>query len=104
MNYHIFTGKIINQLSLSRINSSLYIHTTLILPNDKKGLQYYKVTLLAKGQIAKNIFQMYQKGDYVIIEGNIYTRKYKIKEHINKFIFLKVNDIHPTSNILNNFI
>lgn len=104
MNNYIFTGKVISKLVLNKVNKKQYIYTTLIVPNDKKGIQYYKVIVLAKGQLAENIFQMYQKGDYVIVEGKVHTKKYKIKEHINKFIFLKVNNIYPTNNILNNFI
>ena len=100
MNYYIFAGKIINPLTLIRIKSKLCIYMTLIIPNNKRGLRWYKVVLIAKSQMAKNIFQMYQKGDSIIVEGCIYTKKYKA----NKFVFLKVNDIHPTSNILNNFI
>lgn len=104
MNYYIFTGKIINTLKLSSINNKLLVYATLIVPNYKRGLKWYKIVILAKGQIAKNIFQMYQQGDHVLVEGCIYYVKRKKIKNSNKLIFFKINDIHPTSNILNNFI
>nr|YP_009315330.1 Hypothetical protein ycf41 [Yamadaella caenomyce]SCW23785.1 Hypothetical protein ycf41 [Yamadaella caenomyce] len=38
------------------------------LPNRKQGKPYYYMKALATGQTGKDIYDLYRKGDYIIVE------------------------------------
>lgn len=106
MNFSIFTGKIIQKSIFNSIKGDKYIHITLVIPNNKKEIDFYCVTAVANDEIAKDIIKLYQIGDSVIIESSILIKKYqdKLSGRIHKFMLFRIYDIHPTYNILNNFV
>ena len=106
MNFSIFTGKIIYKSVPSPINGRDYIYITLLLPNNKKELDFYHVTALASDELARDILNLYRVGDSVIIESSIQVKKYKdeLNGRVYRFILFRVYDIHPTHKILNNFV
>lgn len=106
MNLCILTGKIVNKSMLNLVNNQPCVHTTLMIPNNKRGLNFYKILVIANGRIADDIIDLYQVGDSVIIESSVLLKKgrNKLNGKIYKCLIFQVHDIHPTNNILNNFV
>nr|QJH88270.1 Ycf41 [Pterocladia lucida] len=106
MNLCMFTGKIVNQSEIIIINNRSYLYTILMLPNNKRGQNFYKVMIIAMDEVAKDMFELYQVGDSIIVESSIYMKQYKksLARKTSKLILFQVHDLHPTSNILNNFV
>nr|YP_009296204.1 putative single-stranded DNA binding protein [Sebdenia flabellata]AOM65139.1 putative single-stranded DNA binding protein [Sebdenia flabellata] len=104
MNICIITAKVITAPKLLRFKSTALSQMILCVPNDKKGLLHYKIKAIAKGQLAKDIFEIYRKNNFIIVEGFIYLKKIE-KRHINemnkfrnqKSIIIKITKIHPAS-------
>nr|YP_009244273.1 putative single-stranded DNA binding protein [Gelidium vagum]AMK96515.1 putative single-stranded DNA binding protein [Gelidium vagum] len=106
MNYSVFMCQVVSQQRYIKIYDKYYVYIKLIIPNNKKTLQYYKVIALAQGEKAKDLIELYRSGDNVVIEAAISLKKQKnlFNGRINKFILFNIYDIHPTNNILNNFV
>nr|YP_009564827.1 putative single-stranded DNA binding protein [Gelidium coulteri]YP_009565227.1 putative single-stranded DNA binding protein [Gelidium sinicola]QBA96178.1 putative single-stranded DNA binding protein [Gelidium coulteri]QBA96578.1 putative single-stranded DNA binding protein [Gelidium sinicola] len=104
MNNYIFMGQLISCQKYIKIYGKYYIYIKLIVPNNKKILKYYKVIALAQGEKTKDL-ELYRLGDSVVIEAAISIKRYKNSfGRMNKFILCQIYDIHPTNNILNNFV
>lgn len=106
MNYCIFMGQLVSQQRYIKICGKYYVYVKLTMPNNKKVLKYYKVLALAQGEKAKDLIELYRLGDSLVIEATIFTKKYKnsSNDRAKKFILFQICDIHPTHNILNNFV
>lgn len=102
MNIVIFTGRILNQPRLLRYKKKVLTKLVVCVPNNKKGVSCYNIQANAKGKIGNEIFDIYRKGDFVIIEGsiNIHSKKISINKKymkIVKFITIRIKRIHPAS-------
>uniref|UniRef100_UPI003001DACC putative single-stranded DNA-binding protein Ycf41 n=1 Tax=Anunuuluaehu liula TaxID=3049639 RepID=UPI003001DACC len=102
MNTVILTGRIINQPKLLRYKKKAFTQIVICVPNNKKGLSFYNIKAGAKGKIGSRIFDIYRKGDFIIIEGLITIKSKKISINnkyvkIVKSVNIKVNRIHPAS-------
>lgn len=102
MNLFTFTGKIVKIPRLYRYNKKALTTIVLSTVNNKKGLFSYTVYCRAKNKLARTIFDLYRKGDFVIIEGSITIKQKSIINHqsknkIKNFIVLKIHQIHPVS-------
>nr|YP_009244073.1 putative single-stranded DNA binding protein [Gelidium elegans]AMK96315.1 putative single-stranded DNA binding protein [Gelidium elegans] len=106
MNYCILMGQLVSKQKYIKICGKHYIYVKLTIPNNKKVLNYYKVLALAHGEKAKDLIELYRIRDSIVIEAAISIRKYKDSSNnkTKKFILFQIYDIHPTHNILNNFV
>lgn len=85
MNICILTAKIVKAPKLLFKKNYFYTQLILSIPNNKKGLNWYNIRGKARGQKAKDLFDLYMKGDFVIVEGTV---KIKKKESRKKRVIL----------------
>nr|YP_009295692.1 conserved hypothetical plastid protein [Mastocarpus papillatus]AOL58176.1 conserved hypothetical plastid protein [Mastocarpus papillatus] len=102
MNICTITGKILKQPRLLRYNKKALTKIFICMPNNKRGVSFYNIKAHATGKIGMEIFDVYRKGDFVIIEGFINIKIKKITMNnkyikIIKSIHIKINRIHPAS-------
>lgn len=93
MNIFTCTGKILNCPRFLNYKHKPYIYFFIALPNRKKGSLVYYICVKAKGKLASKIFDLYLKGDLVIVQGHVsirlvkqYIRDRKLKEKKNLII------------------
>lgn len=102
MNIFIFTGRIIKHPKLLRSKNKTLTSTIICVPNSKKSVPFYLLKVSGSTKVGNEIFDIYRKGDFVMIEGLIQIKSQRIKinskyiKHI-KSIDIKVNKIHPAS-------
>nr|YP_009297949.1 putative single-stranded DNA binding protein [Plocamium cartilagineum]AOM67887.1 putative single-stranded DNA binding protein [Plocamium cartilagineum] len=104
MNKCIFTAQIVTSPKIFYLDKIALLQMILVIPNNKKGLSSYTLSSIVKGELAKDLFNTYQKNDFIIVEGFISIKKYQVKyNHLKKFndrikfLRIKINQIHPTS-------
>lgn len=69
----------------------------LRLPNGKRGKSYHYIKALASGQKGQEIL-WYQKGDYIILEGNISISKTNTSLiNLNKQLYIYIFKEFPIS-------
>nr|YP_009546312.1 putative single-stranded DNA binding protein [Gelidium gabrielsonii]AYO27660.1 putative single-stranded DNA binding protein [Gelidium gabrielsonii] len=104
MNNCIFMGQLTSRQKYIKIYGKYYVYIKLTIPNNKKILKYYKVIASVQGEKAKDL-ELYRLGDSVVIEAAISIRKYRNSfGRMNIIDLKKYKFIHPTNNILNNFV
>nr|QOS04630.1 putative single-stranded DNA binding protein [Sarcopeltis skottsbergii] len=102
MNIFICTGRIIKHPKLLRYKHKRLINTVICVPNNKKKATFYLINTSGRGKVGNEIYDIYRKGDFVMIEGLISIKSHKINmnnkyiKHI-KYINIKINRIHPAS-------
>nr|YP_009313489.1 Hypothetical protein ycf41 [Galaxaura rugosa]SCW21743.1 Hypothetical protein ycf41 [Galaxaura rugosa] len=60
-----------------------YVYCFVKVPNPKKGKGYYYLYSIAAEEIGENLMHLYNKGDYLIIEGKIQKSKITKKMQLN---------------------
>ena len=105
MNIFIFTARIIKHPKLLRTKTKTLTSTIICVPNSKKSVPFYLVRVNGSTKVANEIFDIYRKGDFVMVEGLIHIKSQRIKinsKYIKylKSIDIKVNKIHPASLII----
>nr|YP_009314511.1 Hypothetical protein ycf41 [Liagoropsis maxima]SCW22765.1 Hypothetical protein ycf41 [Liagoropsis maxima] len=50
--------------------------------NSKKGKELYYIQAFSRGKVAENIFNLYIKGDYLVIESYLFNNFLKSKYNI----------------------
>nr|QVY58417.1 putative single-stranded DNA binding protein [Kappaphycus striatus] len=101
MNLFIFTCRVVSRPKLIRYKKQSFVHMKFSLCNSRKGVDFYSVISLAKNQIVNQIFDIYQKGDFIIVEGSMKIRLQRINSidnncSIKKLVIIKIAHIHPT--------
>nr|QVY58011.1 putative single-stranded DNA binding protein [Betaphycus gelatinus] len=101
MNLFIFTCRVISKPKLLRYKKQSFVYMKFSLCNDKKGIDFYNVVALAKSKVVNQIFDIYKKGDFIIVEGSIKIKSHRINAicknyNVKKLITIKINKIHPT--------
>nr|SCW22968.1 Hypothetical protein ycf41 [Nemalion sp. H.1444] len=72
MQYCLLTIQIMTWPEKIRISSkSIKSHFFVKLLNAKQGKECYYLSAISSGTEAETIFNSYEKGDYLIVEGNI---------------------------------
>nr|YP_009294447.1 putative single-stranded DNA binding protein [Asparagopsis taxiformis]AOM65930.1 putative single-stranded DNA binding protein [Asparagopsis taxiformis] len=102
MNICILTARILNRPKLLFRHNSFVISLIICIPNNKPHLVWSHIQCKARGKIAKNIFDLYRQGDYIIVEGYLKIDQKKVyknekKLFVNKVISIQVQKVHPTS-------
>ncbi|CCP38187.1 putative single-stranded DNA binding protein (plastid) [Chondrus crispus] len=102
MNIFISTGRIVKHPKLLRYKHKTLVRTMICVPNNKKKATFYLINVNSKGKIGNDIFDIYRKGDFVVIEGLVSIKFKKISmnnKYIKniKYINIKINKIHPAS-------
>lgn len=90
MNSGLITARIIKKPI--RFSSFNYYFTQLHINFLHTQSYLAKAIALADGEIGKNLFNLYQTGDYIIIEGEFLSIE-EIKQNTNLVIY--VTDVHP---------
>nr|YP_009313077.1 Hypothetical protein ycf41 [Dermonema virens]SCW21331.1 Hypothetical protein ycf41 [Dermonema virens] len=76
MQYNIFTVQVATIPKLVETDSGLLTTTFFAkLLNGKKGFPYYYMKTIAYGHTCTSILDLYNQGDYVLIEANVMTDK-----------------------------
>lgn len=101
MNLFVFTCRVINRPRLLRYNKQSFICMKFSLCNNKKGTNFYNVVALAKDKVVSQIFEIYKKGDFIIVEGFMKIRLQRINSinknyNTKKLVTIKINKVHPT--------
>ena len=105
MNLFTCTARIITTPRLSLYKKKALTQAIICLYNSKKKSLWYGAYTRSKGKLAKQIFNMYNSGDFVIIQGYISIKSKKVDSKIKnlktkKFIILKITKIYPLKKIL----
>jgi len=102
MNICILTARIIKKSEIILTKNNIYIQILLCAPNNKKGILFYNIKCKAIGKLAKNISELYLKGDFIIVEGLIMIDKKNILMKNQKYKTIKslnilIKKVHPAS-------
>lgn len=100
MNLFTCTARIITTPRLSLYKKKALMQVIVSLYNSKKKSLWYSVYAKSKGKLAHQIFNMYNAGDFVIIQGYISLKFKKIDSKTKKFIILKITKIYPIKKFL----
>lgn len=103
MNLFTCTARIITIPKLSFFKKKALIQMVICIHNNKKKSLWYYIYTTAKGKLANHIFNIYNRGDFIIIQGYIHTTYKQLDVNNNfkkkKFINLKINKIYPIKKI-----
>ena len=105
MNLFIFVARIVTVPRLYRYKQKAITKMLICLPNVKKCSTFYYITAQAKSKLAHYIFDIYKKGNFVIIQGSLNIKSYKYydmnsKRKYNKKLIIKVHKVYSqTKNI-----
>ena len=99
MNLFIGLCKIIMTPRLYRYNNKALVKVYMSTLNNKKGLITYFVQAKATGRLGFELFDLYRKGDFILIEGSVSIKHQKKKIYQKnlknkKFIVINVKQIH----------
>nr|YP_009313693.1 Hypothetical protein ycf41 [Helminthocladia australis]SCW21947.1 Hypothetical protein ycf41 [Helminthocladia australis] len=90
MQYSILTVQIATSpeiLTFSDKSSKITFFVKVL--NGKKGYPYYYMKAVAKGEIGNSIANLYNQGDYLLIETNIQYNQ------LTRYSLLSINNDHP---------
>nr|QVY58217.1 putative single-stranded DNA binding protein [Eucheuma denticulatum] len=101
MNLFIFTCRVISRPKLFRYKKQSFVFMQLSLCNPKKGTNFYNIVALAQNKEVGQIFEVYKKGDFIIVEGCIKIRLQRIHSttknyNTKKLVTITINKVHPT--------
>nr|YP_010873161.1 hypothetical protein ycf41 [Nemalion vermiculare]WGV34450.1 hypothetical protein ycf41 [Nemalion vermiculare] len=92
MQHCVLTVQIITWPKKTVVSSKeIKSHFFVKLPNAKQGEEYYYLNAISKGRVAENIYNSYEKGDYLLIEGYILNSVTSITSSLS----LLVSKEHP---------
>nr|YP_009297753.1 putative single-stranded DNA binding protein [Kumanoa americana]AOM67487.1 putative single-stranded DNA binding protein [Kumanoa americana] len=74
-----------------------FIRIYLRIPNPKKGKSFYYIKCRTKEIIHMQLLHWYQKGDYVILEGNLKFNYIKLKKRKSKNLEVNILRDFPAS-------
>lgn len=92
INVCFITARILQKPKKIDKKSNYVVNTEIHFPHSKNYFAH--IALLAEGKIADDLLELYMKGDYIIIEGELLTIN-KNKEFLNIIIY--IIDIQPAS-------
>lgn len=95
MNLFICCCKILMTPRLYRHNKKPLVKVYMSTLNNKKGLITYFIQAKSKGKLGLKIFDLYKKGDFVLIEGSVNIKYKKKKVKNKKIIIINIKQIHP---------
>lgn len=99
MNLFISLCKIIRTPRLYRYNNKPLVKVYMSTLNNKKGLITYIIEGKATGKLGFELFDLYRKGDFVLVEGSVnikYQKKKIYQKNLKnkKFIIINIKQIH----------
>lgn len=98
MNLFICVARIVTVPRLYRYKQKAITKMLICLPNYKKCSAFYYITAQAKSRLAHYIFDIYKKGNFVIIQGSLSIKSHKYsnnsKVNYNKKLMLKIHKIY----------
>lgn len=100
MNICILTARLIKKPRLIFKHNNFIVEIFICIPNNNNTLLCHNIKCRATGKIAKNIFDLYKKGDFILIEGLIQVNRNQILNKskslkVIKSLYIKVKKIHP---------
>lgn len=91
MNKFIITAQILSNPKIIKKKSKIVIIMLIAIPNNKKEILFFNCKIYIKGNILNQFSDFYRKQDFFIIEGNIKTQNYIVKNSnlFNKYKWKK---------------
>lgn len=90
MNLCFITARILDMPIKLKKSKDFFVKININFPHSRN--YFANVTALAAGIIAKDVFELYAKGDYIVIEGEIL---FFIEQTKKSNITIQIIDIHP---------
>nr|YP_009509265.1 hypothetical protein [Gracilaria vermiculophylla]AXI96915.1 hypothetical protein [Gracilaria vermiculophylla]QXU75121.1 hypothetical protein [Gracilaria vermiculophylla]WDZ68021.1 hypothetical protein [Gracilaria vermiculophylla] len=97
MNIFICTAYLISQPKLIKVKQKDLCYILISLYNYRDNTSNIKIKALARGKVAKQIFDLYQPKHTIVIESSIYIKKKQALDKYkkgSKMIFMKIHKIH----------
>lgn len=100
MNLFICTARIITTPRLSLDKQKPLTQMIVCMHNHKKRYLSYYVYTKVKGKLAHKVFEMYNTGDFIVVQGSIKMKVRKIQysnknTKTKKYIIINVHKIYP---------
>ena len=92
MNLCFITARILNKPIKLTKAKDFFVKININFPQSRNYFAH--ATALASGLLAKNIFELYAKGDYIVIEGELLLL---VEQTKRSKIIIQIIDIHPAS-------
>nr|YP_009390140.1 putative single-stranded DNA binding protein [Sheathia arcuata]ART65503.1 putative single-stranded DNA binding protein [Sheathia arcuata] len=91
MNISIFTVQIATWPKKYMLHTGKeIIKLYLRIPNPKKGKSFYYIKCHAQNKWKKQVFDWYQKGDYLILEGSLKLNTFKLHDFKSKYLEVSI--------------
>nr|YP_009244472.1 hypothetical protein Gchil_053 [Agarophyton chilense]AMK96714.1 hypothetical protein Gchil_053 [Agarophyton chilense]ASP44609.1 hypothetical protein [Agarophyton chilense]UAD84357.1 hypothetical protein [Agarophyton chilense] len=100
MNIFICTIHLLTQPKLIRAKDQNFCYMVISLHNFRDHISNIKMKALAKGKVAKQIFNLYKQKNTMLIESSIHMKKIRYVDNYkktSKMIFIKIHKIHNSS-------
>nr|YP_009732143.1 hypothetical protein [Gracilaria spinulosa]QHS70790.1 hypothetical protein [Gracilaria spinulosa] len=97
MNIFISTAYLLSQPKLTKVKHQNFCYILLSLKNGLNNIPNIKIKAFAKGKVAKQVFDLYEQKNSVVIESSIYVKRMKILDNNkkkSKVIFVNIHKIH----------
>nr|YP_009732406.1 hypothetical protein [Gracilaria textorii]QHS70991.1 hypothetical protein [Gracilaria textorii] len=102
MNIFICTAYLLSQPKLTKVKHQNFCYILLSLKNVVNNIPNPNIEIkaFAKGKVAKQVFDLYEQKNSVVIESSIYIKRMKTLDNNikkSKMIFVKIHKIHNLS-------
>nr|YP_063657.1 hypothetical plastid protein [Gracilaria tenuistipitata var. liui]AAT79732.1 hypothetical plastid protein [Gracilaria tenuistipitata var. liui] len=97
MNIFICTIHLLTEPKLIKVKHQDFCYMLISLHNFRDHISNIIIKALAKGKVAKQIFDLYKQKDALLIESSIHIRKIRYIDNYkkkSKIIFIKIHKIH----------